>query len=74
MERVFFIIQMGIYIKVNGQMIRQAEWERILIVMGQNMLVSGRTINKMAREDKYGQMDRYMRDNMLMGQKMALEI
>lgn len=73
MDKGLYIMLMEIFIKVNGLMIRLVDREHIHIKMVPNMLVSGKTINKMVMVSNSGLMDKSMKDNIRMALKLVKE-
>ena len=70
MEKVFFIILMAIFTKVNGSMTRQMVKVLTLTRMEPNMLENGKMISRMEWELKNGLMDSVMRDSIKTVQKL----
>jgi len=64
-----YIMQMEIFIKESGSMIKLVAKEHILIKMGQNMLDNGKMTNKMDMVFSNGQMEKFMKVNIRMAQK-----
>ena len=70
MEKVFFIILMAIFTKVNGSMTRQMVRVLTLTRMEPNMLENGKMTSRMEWGLKSGLMDSVMRDSIKTVQKL----
>ena len=73
MERDSSGMLMEIFTRVNGSMTKPTEKAHISMLMGQNILESGVTINKMAMEWRLGQMELNMKEIMSTVRSMDAE-
>ena len=64
---------METFIKAFGNKIKQMEKENISIIMEQNIKEDGLMINRMDLAYKFGQTVQYIKDNILMVKKKAME-
>lgn len=71
MERVFYTIQMGTFMKENGSTTKLMDMELIHTQMAPSMLESGKTISKMALECNNGLTEKSTKDNTKMEVKLG---